>query len=137
MRVAGLPLLLACAISAVSCGGGSGNGGTSSCLYSFNSGAGDGPPAAAASCREWRGASDQVAARQQDCASAAGPTDAGLTVSSTFSQGPCPVANVVGGCRATVGGITFTDWYYGADQPTADEVMAACAQEAATFVPAP
>jgi hypothetical protein len=137
MRVAGLGLLLAYASWAVSCGGGSGNGGTSSCLYSFTSGAAGEAPAAAASCREWKGASDQVAARQQDCASAAGPTDGGLTVSSMFSLGPCPVANIVGGCRDTVGGITYTDWYYGPDQPTVAEVMAACAEEAETFVPAP
>lgn len=135
MRVAGIGLLLGYAIGAVSCGGG-GNGGTSSCLFSFTSGAGD-EAVAVASCREWKGASDQVAARQQDCDSAAGPIDGGVTVSSMFSQAPCPVANIVGGCRATVGGITFTDWYYGRSQVTVTEVMAACAQEAATFVPAP
>jgi hypothetical protein len=135
MRVAGLGLLLACAISAVSCGRG-GAGGTSSCLYTFASGPGDQPPADATSCREWKGASDQVAARQQDCDSAAGPADGGITVHSMFSEGPCPVANIVGGCRDTVGGITYTDWYYGPNLP-AVEVAAACAEEGASFVPAP
>jgi hypothetical protein len=134
VKIAGLGVSLACAIAAVSCGGR--GAGASSCLYTFTSGAGDQPPPDATSCREWTGASDQVAARQQDCDSAAGPTDGGVTVHAMFSQGPCPVANLVGGCRDTVGGITYTDWYYGPNLP-AIEVAAVCTYEGATFVPAP
>jgi hypothetical protein len=133
MNGARVGVLLACSLAACSSGG----GGASSCAIDFTDMPGDQPFAATEVCREWTGASDQVAARQGDCASLAEATDGGLTLQTMFSSGSCPRANIVGGCRNTSYGVTYTDWYYLGEASDAYQVMAACAQGETTFVPAP
>jgi hypothetical protein len=135
MRSTGYGALLACAISLAACGGGS--GGASSCAFGFTNLPGDQPFNSAAVCREWTGASDQVAARQADCAYLAAPTDGGITLQTMFSNGPCPRTNIVGGCRSTYYGVTSTDWYYPPEVATTTDVMNICASAGTTFVSPP
>ena len=132
MRGARLAVVLACGLAA--CGGGSS---ASSCAIDLMDMTRDQPPNTTDVCREWTGASDQVTARQADCTYLARPTDAGVTLQTMFSSDPCPRANIVGGCRNTVYGVTYTDWYYRAEAPDTSQVMAACAQGGTTYVPAP
>ncbi|HEY6475485.1 MAG TPA: hypothetical protein VI456_02825 [Polyangia bacterium] len=134
MRSAGCGVLLACAMALAACGGGS--GGTSSCAFGFTNLPGDQPFNTAAVCREWTGASDQVASRQEDCASLA-TTDGGITLQTMFSNGPCPRTDIVGGCRGTYYGVTSTDWYYPSQAATTTDVMNICALAGTTFVSHP
>ena len=127
-------LALGCAIALAACGSG---GGTSSCAFGITNMPGDQSFSTAGVCREWTGASDQVAPRQEDCASAATTTDGGLTLQTMFSNGPCPRTNIVGGCRNTSDGVTYTDWYYPLEASNTSEVMALCASGGKTFVPPP
>jgi hypothetical protein len=134
MRGAGVLVSLGCAIALAACNGG---GGTSSCAFGITNMPGDQPFSTSGVCREWTGASDQVASRQEDCASLATTTDGGLTLQTMFSSGPCPRTNIVGGCRNTNAGLTYTDWYYPLEASDVSEVMALCASGGKTFVPPP
>ena len=86
MRGVRLGALFACAVAA--CGGG--GGGASSCAIAFTDMTRDQPFTGTDVCREWTGASDQVAARQEDCTYLAAPTDGGVMLQTMFSSGPCP-----------------------------------------------
>jgi hypothetical protein len=134
MRSAGGGVLLGCAVVLAACSGSS--GGASSCAFGLTNMPGDQPFSTAGVCREWTGASDQVAARQEDCAALAA-TDGGITLQTMFSNGPCPRTNIVGGCRSVYYGVTSTDWYYPPQAATTTDVMNICAAAGTTFVPAP
>ena len=129
MRVAVVGMLVGCVIAGIAC---SGTGGTSSCEFSI------GPPLPESfyvdNCREWTGASDQVAARREECA-AFETVDAGIPIQTRFSNEPCPRANIVGGCRSTVAGVTYIDWYYSTTYVY--DVMKLCPYAGSTFVPPP
>ena len=76
---------------------------------------------------------DQVNALKTSCvphpASAAG-----VAISGTYSSGPCPKANQVGGCSVTSGGYPQTAWYYTADNLTADQLRMICSEVGGKFV---
>ncbi len=79
---------------------------------------------------------DQVNAQKTTCSSTI-TLDGGLTQTSSFSQGLCPRANVLGGCRNTSGGYTVTIWYYMSSALTVDQLQAICAGVGGTYEPAP
>jgi hypothetical protein len=70
---------------------------------------------------------DQVNALKMSCMPHPGP-DAGVTISGTYSSGPCPPANRVGGCSVMSGSYSQTAWYYSGGQshrpPAADDLLA-------------
>jgi hypothetical protein len=134
MRSTGYGVLLACAIAEIAC---SGAGGTSSCEINIQTEPPQELPFETDICLEWTGASDRVTARQQDCASSAQTTDGGVILRSMFVNGPCPRANIGGGCRNTLDGITSITWYYSVEAYLAGGVMNICAGEGTTYVPPP
>jgi hypothetical protein len=129
MRGVGLGLLLGCALAVPACHG---SDGTTSCVYNLAAGGDAGFVQGV--CREWPGGYTEA---QQDCQGASGAMDGGITVSPMFVNGPCPRANIVGGCHSVMDGVTFTDWYYPPEVATTADVMNACVQGGTTYVPAP
>jgi hypothetical protein len=125
--------LLASVLAAGACNSG---GGTSSCLLAESAAGPGDAPATPVTCREWTGASDDVAARRADCASEAAAV-AIIPLPATFSTEPCPQAGIEGGCLQTGDGVTYTDWYYSAEAPTAAYVVSICASVGGTYLPPP
>jgi hypothetical protein len=76
---------------------------------------------------------DQVNALKMSCVPHPG-SDAGVTISGTYSSGPCPTANRVGGCSVVSGGYSQTAWYYTGDNLTADQLRMICSQVGGNFV---
>ena len=134
MRGAGALVLLASGITLAGCG--SSGTAASSCEITLSESPGD-QPFTDDVCREWTGAADQVAARQQDCASFAGATDAGPAFQTMFSNGPCPRANIVGGCRNSLDGVPYIDWYSPPGAYNDVQAMDLCAAVGGTHVPPP
>jgi hypothetical protein len=127
MRIGAIGIFLGCATAGAACGNTSA---TSSCEMS----AGTPLPEAfhVDTCREWTG-DDPVAARQDYCASLE-TVDAGIMLQTIFSNGSCPRANILGGCRNTVAGVTYTDWYYAG---IASSFTVTCPYAGSTLVPPP
>ena len=76
---------------------------------------------------------DQVNALKTSCVPHPA-SDAGVTINGTYSSGPCPTANRVGGCNMMSGGYSQTAWYYAGDNLTADQLQTICSQVGGKFV---
>jgi hypothetical protein len=124
-------IMIAALWTPIGCGGG-GAAGEGSCTLS--EGVSD-TGVALQICEEATGLSaaqlDQL--RQTCTPSGGGPSDAGVDVRAQFSNGPCPRAGALGGCRVVQGTITETIWYY-AGVGAASDIQTLCAAAGAAYV---
>jgi len=137
-KLVGLALLLS-----VGCGGhtsgGTGPGGSgatsgsASCTYTETISFGN-TTSSFTFCGEASGlTSDQINSLKMTCVPRE-PVDGGISMSGVYSDGPCPLANRIGGCTITSGAYTQTAWYYGGGSLTADDVPDACKAAGGTYI---
>jgi hypothetical protein len=78
---------------------------------------------------------DQISVLKMTCATHPGSSDAGFTLSGTYSDSGCPSANRIGGSTVSSGSYTQTSWYYAGNGITVDLVQMVCQQLSGKFVP--